>query len=281
METGLFPVPVRGGARKMPGPGQWIAGESIVQRMDPRVKIASTVALSLFTFRAGWADACLISLLLLAVMRAARLEFARMLLVVRPLAWFAGLFFLLHLFFTDGTALWSLPALHIRITREGLFQGALVAWQFAALVLCGAVLSMTTTPSDLIGGLEKLLSPLKHLKVPTQELAVMAAMALRFVPAMRDEFDRIQTAQAARGADLEGGGLWGRAKAALSVAIPLMISAFRRADELAEAMEARGYHRGPRTALRELRLDGKDFAAMGFMMIFMAVLAISRVHMKP
>ena len=265
----------------MTGSGQSIAGESVVDRMDPRVKIASTVALGLFTFQAGGVDACLISLLLFAVMRAARLEFARLLRAVRPLAWFAGLFFLLHLFFTDGTALWSLPPLHIRITREGLFQGAMVVWQFAALVLCGAILSMTTRPSELIGGLEKLLTPFKYLGLPTREIAMMTAMALRFVPTMRDEFNRIRTAQAARGADLEAGGLLRRAKIAVSMSVPLLISAFRRADELAEAMEARGYHRGPRSALRELRLDGRDFAAMGFMMIFMAVLAISRVHMKP
>lgn len=266
---------------KMFRPGQFAAGGSIIHRIDPRVKVASTVALSLLTFQAGWMDACLISLLLLTVMRASRLEFARMLRALRPLALFAVLFFLLHLFFTDGTALLSLPSLHIRITREGLFRGSMVAWQFAALVLSGAILSMTTTPSELIGGLEKLLSPLKYLGLPTQEIAVMAAMALRFMPTLMDEFDRIRMAQAARGADLRQGGPLRRAKIAMSMSVPLMISAFRRADELADAMEARGYHRGPRTALRELRLDGRDLAAMGFMLIFMAVLAVSRAYMSP
>jgi energy-coupling factor transporter transmembrane protein EcfT len=262
-------------------PGQFISADSAIGRVDPRVKIASTVALSLFVFRASWVEVCLISLFLLAIVPATRLKFSRMLAAIRPLILFAGLFFLLHLFFTGGTALLTLPLLDIQITREGLDRGAMVAWQFVALVWSGAVLTMTTTPSELIGGLEKLLSPLKYIGLPTQEIAVMVAMALRFLPTMRDEFDRIRMAQAARGADLREGSLLRRAKTAASMALPLMISAFRRADELADAMEARGYHRGPRTALRELRLYGRDFAAVGCMLIFMAVLAIFRVYANP
>jgi len=260
--------------------GHFVDNGSMLGRLDPRIKIASTVALSILIFRASWMEVYLISLFLLIIIRTARLQFGPMLHAIRPLFLFAVLFFLLHLFFTDGTAPLTLPFLPIRISQEGLYRGAMVAWQFIALVLCGVILTMTTPPSELVSGLEKLLYPLKYLGVPVQEIAVMVSMALRFVPTMLEEFDRIRMAQMARGADFHRSGMLHRAKITAFVAIPLMISAFRRADELAEAMESRGYHRGPRTALRELRIDGRDFAAMGWMLIFIAVLAISRVYVS-
>ena len=260
--------------------GQFIASDSMICRVDPRIKTVSTVALSILTFTANWLEVYLISLFLMIVMRMVHLKFRQMLSAIKPLVLFAALFFLLHLFFTDGTRLLSVPLLHIQITQEGLYRGAFVAWQFIALVLSGAILTMTTPPSGLISGLEKLLYPLKYLGLPTQDIAVMVSMALRFVPTLLEEFDRIRMAQSARGADLHTGKLTQRAKTTALMAIPLMMSAFRRADELAETMEARGYHRGPRTALRELRIDGQDFAALAWMLIFIALLAISRVYVN-
>ena len=127
---------------------------------------------------------------------------------------------------------------------------------------------MTTLPSDLVGGIERLLRPLSAVGIPSQELAVMIAMALRFMPMLLEEYDRLRMAQMARGADFSTGSLALRTRAVTALAIPLLLSAFRRADELALAMEARGYRRGPRTTLRELRLSGWDLAAFAVMAVF-------------
>jgi energy-coupling factor transporter transmembrane protein EcfT len=258
--------------------GHFTAGDSFIHRLDPRVKTVSAILLSLMIFRATWFDVYLISLFLLIVMGISRLKTTPILSVIKPLAFFAGLLFLLHLFFTDGRAFLSLPTLHIKITYEGLFQGALVTWQFIALVLSGAILTMTTPPSEMISGLEKLLYPFKYIGVPTQDIAVMVSMSLRLVPTLLEEFDRIRTAQIARGADMLTGNLLKRLRAAAAMALPLMMSAIRRADDLAEAMEARGYHRGPRTTLRLLRISGPDYAALSWMAIFIAMLVISRLY---
>lgn len=140
-----------------------------------------------------------------------------------------------------------------------------MTWQFAALVVGAAILTMTTLPSDLVGGIERLLRPLGRVGIPSQEIAVMIALAFRFVPLLLEEYDRLRTAQMARGGDFTTGSVRLRMRAAASLAVALLFSAFRRADELTLAMEARGYRRGPRTTLRELKLTGTDAAAFAAM----------------
>jgi energy-coupling factor transporter transmembrane protein EcfT len=135
-------------------------------------------------------------------------------------------------------------------------------------VIGAAILTMTTLPSDLVGGIERLLRPLARVGIPSQDLAVMIAMALRFMPMILEEYDRIRMAQLARGADFKTGGPAFRIRAVAALAVHLLVSALRRADELALAMEARGYRRGPRTTLRELKLDRLDFAALTLMAAF-------------
>jgi energy-coupling factor transporter transmembrane protein EcfT len=260
--------------------GQYITGDSITYRLDPRIKMISAIILSILIFRATWFDVYLISLFFLIIMGFSHLKAKPVLSAIKPLAFFAALLFLLHLFSTDGTALLWLPALHLKITDEGLFRGAFVTWQFVALVLSGVILTMTTPPSEMISGLEKLLHPFKYLGIPTQDLAVMVSMALRFVPTLLEEFDRIRMAQMARGADMNTGSLAQRVKSAAALTLPLMMSAVRRADNLAEAMEARGYHNGPRTTLRVLRINGSDYAALASLAIFIALLAISGVYVN-
>lgn len=260
--------------------GQYLAGNTFIHRLDPRIKTLSAIALSVVIFRAAWFEACLISLFLLVVIRISRLRTCALLQAMRPMALFACLLFLLHLFFTDGTALLAVPALQMKLTHEGMFRGAFVAWQFVALVLCGAVLTMTTPPSEMINGLDRLLRPLRHIGVPTQDLAVMVSMALRFVPTLLEEFERIRLAQAARGADVEAGTFARRMRTIVSMTLPLMVSAVRRADELADAMEARGYGRGPRTTLRVLEITGSDYAALSGLAIFFAFLAIAKVYVS-
>jgi energy-coupling factor transporter transmembrane protein EcfT len=251
--------------------GQYLPGDTVVHRLDPRVKILSVVALSILIFGATPAEILLISVFLLAVIRVARMKPAQALGALRPVAVFMAMIFLVHLFFTEGRTILSLAPLPVRITQEGLVRGVYVTWQFAGLVLGAAVLTMTTPPSDLVGGIERLLRPLSRVGIPSQDLAVMIAMALRFMPMLLEEYDRLRMAQMARGADFTTGNLALRTRAVAALAVPLLLSAFRRADELAVAMEARGYRRGPRTTLRELLFSRCDLGAFAVMASFFLV----------
>lgn len=248
--------------------GQYLPANTIVHRLDPRVKITAVAAISPLIFAATPAGIVFISLFLIAVIRCARLTFAQTAAAFKPVMVFMALIFLVHLFFTQGMPLISLAPLPLAITKEGLFQGAYVTWQFAGLIAGGAILTMTTLPSDLVGGIERLLRPLSRVGIPSQEITVMASMALRFIPLILEEFDRLRTAQMARGSDFTTGSMAQRARAAMALAVPLLLAAFRRADELVLAMEARGYRRGPRTALHELRLGRMDYTAFAVMAAF-------------
>jgi len=245
--------------------GQYLPGDTPLHRLDPRVKIGAVMVLSILIFAAAPAGIALISLFLAAVIRMAGLTAARTAAALRPVAIFMALIFFLHLFGTEGRPLIALSPLPLAITREGLSQAAQVTWQFAALVIGAAVLTTTTLPSDLVGGIERLLRPLGRVGIPSQEIAVMIALAFRFVPILLEEYDRLRTAQMARGADFTTGSLRLRWRAATALAVALLFSAFRRADELTLAMEARGYRRGPRTTLHELKMTRTDAAAFAVM----------------
>jgi energy-coupling factor transporter transmembrane protein EcfT len=253
--------------------GLFVPGDSPLHRLDPRVKILSVVVLGVLTFRAGVTAAVLTSLLLAGLTVLARLKVRHLVAALRPLFVFGGLLFLIHLCFTDGQAVAALWAGPLKITREGLRQGTFVVWQFFALVWMGALLTMTTGPSDLVLALEKILAPLRVLRVPTQDLAVMVSLALRFLPTFLEELEKGKAARLARGADFETGGPAGRLKTAASLVVPLLLGSARRADDLAEAMEARGYSRGPRTSLREFRMNGTDYAALAFLAGFSTLIA--------
>jgi energy-coupling factor transporter transmembrane protein EcfT len=252
--------------------GQYLPGDTVIHRLDPRVKILSVVALSILIFGATPTEILLISVFLLAVIRTARVTSTQALGALRPVAIFMAMIFSVHLLFTtDGLPILSLAPLPVRITQEGLLRGVYVTWQFAGLVLAAAVLTRSTPPSDLVAGIERLLRPLSRVGVPSQDLAVMIAMALRFMPMLLEEYDRLRMAQMARGADFTTGSLALRTRAVAALAVPLLLSAFRRADELAVAMEARGYRRGPRTTLRELLFSRSDLSAFVVMASFFLV----------
>ncbi len=242
--------------------GQFNSPPSPLRHIDPRVKILTVVVLSILIFPATPGVIVMISLFMGLVILISRVRMQDLGRALQPIAVFAVLLFLMHLFFTEGRDIFSIPLLPVHITYEGLENGFFVVWQFAALVTAAALLTITTPPSALVAALEKLLRPLKMMRVPTQDLAVMVSMALRFVPTFSEEYNRMKTARLARGEDLRGKGLFRKVKTAISIVVPLILSAFRRADDLAAAMEARGYARGPRTTLRELRMTGRDFAAL-------------------
>ncbi|MEN6621881.1 MAG: energy-coupling factor transporter transmembrane component T, partial [Smithella sp.] len=187
--------------------GEYRDGNSFIHRLDARVKIGATALLSILILQAqGWQIA-LLSTFLCIVCIVCRLKLSEVRQAFKPLVWFALLLFLLHLFFTSGSVLFQIPYLPIKITWEGFSRGLFVSWQFVALAMSGAILAMTTPPSDLVCGLEHLLSPLKYIGIPVQDIAVMVSMALRFVPTLLNEYDRIKTAQTARGTYMERGRL--------------------------------------------------------------------------
>jgi energy-coupling factor transporter transmembrane protein EcfT len=257
--------------------GQYLSGDTIIHRLDPRVKILSVIALSLLIFRGTWLDAAAISAFLVVLMVTAALRWGQIVDALRPLALFVALIFLLHALFPEGvSSTSSVLSVQMKVTSEGVLRGAFVGWQFICLVLCAAVLTVTTSPSELVDGMGRMLRPLERLRIPTHQLAMMVSLALRFMPVLLEELDRIKTAQLARGADFRSGSVIGRARAAASLTVPLIVGAFRRADELADAMEARGYRNGPRTMLRELRMTVLDSAALAVMGFLIAGLEMLR-----
>jgi energy-coupling factor transporter transmembrane protein EcfT len=259
--------------------GQYRGGNSFGHRLDARVKILATVILSILTFQAhGW-EIGLLSAFLFAVCFISRLTFSEVREALRPLAWFAILLFGMHLFFTEGNIIWQIPYLPIKITEEGLSRGLLISWQFLTLALSGAILTMTTSPSDLVCGLEHLLSPLRYILVPVQDIAVMVSMALRFVPTLLEEYDRIKTAQMARGAEVETGHFNRKMKSLAALLMPLLVSAFRRADDLAEAMETRGYARGPRTTLHQTRFGHEEAVALIVLGLLFSLVLASKYYL--
>ncbi len=241
--------------------GQYLYGCTPVHRLDPRTKIIAVVALSILILRATPREALLICLFLALAGIAARLSLRRFGEALRPLVPFLVLLFRLHLFFTEGHPLVVLfPG--IAITQEGLHRGLMTAWQFAALVAGASILTMTTSPSELISGIERLMRPLGRLGVSSHDIATMISLALRFVPTLLEEVEKVRKAQLARGADLGRGGVSRRVRALSALSIPIALGAIRRAEDLARAMEGRGYGRGSRTYMRELRMAPSDYAAV-------------------
>ena len=242
--------------------GQYFPGDTVAHRLDPRTKLLLVVLYIVGLF-------CADSVLTYAVMAAAFVLCARVSKVgakalvrglkpVLVITLFTGV---LNLFFTPGDYLWQFGFLHI--SRQGLFMAARMVLRIMLLIMGTFLLTYTTSPIRLTDGLERLLGGLKRLHVPVHELAMMMSIALRFIPTLIEETDKIMSAQKARGADFESGNIFQKAKALVPVLVPLFISAFRRADELAVAMECRCYHGGEgRTKLNPLRYAARDYWAL-------------------
>jgi len=246
--------------------GQYIPGDSIIHRLDPRVKIGSTILLSILILKGGVFSGSLISAFLMALIPASRLGLNPMVKAFRPVLVFFALLFCVHLFFTDGNPIPPFPLWRVTLTYEGLYTGAITTWQFALLILSASILTMTTLPTELVSGIERLLRPLKRAGVPSEDLAMMVSVALRFVPTFLEEIDTIKAAQMARGASFGSGPFIRRIRATLSLLLPLVLRTFRRADDLVTAMEARAYRRGPRSYMKELSMSRADYAAVLVMM---------------
>lgn len=256
--------------------GRYYATGSVVHRLDPRVKLLAAVAILLTTLLTQSPYAYLfLSVALVGIVAASRLRTRLLLRNAASLRWLLLIVLVMHALLTKGTPLFEwLP----RLSREGVMLGLIFAWRIAIMVSTATVLTATAAPVDLGDALEKLLGPLTRIGVPVHELAMISVIALRFVPTLLDEAGRIIKAQEGRGASFEGG-LIARARSAVPVLVPLFASAFRRADDLALAMDARCY-RGAvgRTKYVELRLDGADYLGLVIAaLIVVGALAIPRL----
>ena len=243
--------------------GQFFPGRTVVHRLDPRFKLVLTVAYITALFMArGVFGYALMLVVLLSCLALSKTRPAAALRGLRPIFIIIMFTVVLNIFFVGGETV--LVEYHfILITQEGVFRALFMALRLIMLIIGTFVLTYTTSPIALTDGLERILNPLKKIRLPIHELAMMMSIALRFIPTLIEETDKTMSAQKARGADFETGGLIKRARAILPLVIPLFVSAFRRADELAVAMESRCYHGGEgRTRMRVLKASARDYVAL-------------------
>ena len=235
--------------------GQYYPVDSWVHRLDPRTKILLTIAMivAVFLVKSMVGYALILGFMYL-VSKLSNIPFKMLVKGVKPLRFILILTFILNLFFNTGSTL-LVELGFIKISYEGLSTAVHYSLRLVFLVLGTSLMTLTTSPIALSDGIEMLLSPLKVIKFPAHELAMMMSIALRFIPTLMEEADKIMKAQMARGADFESGNLLARAKAMVPLLVPLFVSAFRRAGDLAMAMESRCYHGGEnRTRLRVLKI---------------------------
>ncbi|MDR3294929.1 MAG: energy-coupling factor transporter transmembrane protein EcfT [Clostridiales Family XIII bacterium] len=256
--------------------GQYYPGETWVHKLDPRLKIIITLVfiISLFLVRdfIGYAVAAAALAITIAISRVPLPFILRGLKAIFIIIIFT---FALNMFMTGGTALVRVGFL--TITREGLYNAVFMGLRLVFLIIGSSMLTLTTKPIKLTDGIESLLNPLRAVGVPAHELAMMMTIALRFIPTLLEETDKIMKAQVARGADFESGNIIRRAKNMIPILIPLFISAFRIAQDLAMAMEARCYRGGEgRTKLHELKFKERDVAASLLTVLFLALILLER-----
>lgn len=251
--------------------GQYYQTESVIHKMDPRVKLGGTILfiISLFFFK-NYAGYVIAALFLGLVIRLSKVPFKFMVKGMKTIVMLMLITVVFNLFLTPGTPLFTIWKL--TITQEGLKMAISLAVRLTLLIIGSSVMTLTTTPNNLTDGMEKMMGPLKVFKVPVHEVAMMMSIALRFIPILLEETDKIMKAQIARGADFESGNIFKRAKAMVPLLVPLFISAFRRANDLAMAMEARCYRGGEgRTKMKPLVYHKRDYIAYGCIAAYMVV----------
>lgn len=259
--------------------GQYYQTESVIHRLDARVKLAGTLIfiVSLFFFKNYWGYLAA-ALFLAGVIKLSRVPFKFMVKGMKAIVFLVIITVLFSLFLTPGEALVALGKL--TITKEGLNTAITTTIRLSMLIIGSSIMTLTTTPNNLTDAMEKSMRPLKKLHVPVHEIAMMMSIALRFIPILLEETDKIMKAQIARGADFESGNLLKRAKAMVPLLVPLFISAFRRANDLAMAMEARCYRGGDgRTKMKPLIYQKRDYLAyVCLLAYFVAAVVIGRLH---
>ena len=250
--------------------GQYYQADSVIHRLDPRVKLGTTILfiISLFDFDGvgGYVTA---ALFLALVIRLSGVPFRFMVKGMKSIVFLLSITVIFNLFLTPGE-----PILHLwklTVTQEGVRLAVLLSIRLGFLIIGSSVMTLTTTPNQLTDGLEKMLKPLNKVKVPVHEIAMMMSIALRFIPILMEETDKIMKAQLARCADFESGNLVKKAKSLVPLLVPLFISAFRRANDLAMAMEARCYRGGEhRTKMKPLHYERRDYIAYLVVLCYLA-----------
>lgn len=261
--------------------GQFVAGNSLLHRLDPRTKIFIMILYIALVFLVEHMVLFLVPFFyLIAALLLSRIPVSYIFKSLKPLRFLIIFMFVLNLFFTKGERIifdlgfWAL-------TWEAVLQSIFLTIRIVLLVSGASMLTLTTSPLLLTDGIERLLSPLKVFRFPAHELAMMMTIALRFIPTLMEESDKIQKAQMARGADFESGNLIQRVKSMVPILIPLFVSSFRKADELAIAMESRCYHGGDgRTRMRQLRFSYNDLVAVVIALLLLGGLIVGKVLWK-
>ena len=261
--------------------GQYFPGDTVAHRLDARTKILLVTLYIIALFCAkNLLSYALLAAVLAACVRISRVGLRALVRGLKPVLFIIIFTGILNLFFTPGNR-YVLEWGFLRVSDTGLRNAVFMVLRIMLLIMGTFLMTYTTSPISLTDGLERLLNWMKKLRVPVHELAMMMSIALRFIPTLIEETDKLMSAQKARGADFESGGLIQKAKAMIPILVPLFISAFRRADELATAMECRCYHGGEgRTKLHVLRYEARDYIALtGGVMILAVVIVLRSVGM--
>ena len=257
--------------------GQYYPAKSILHRLDPRTKFLGTLAflISVFIFHTflGYAVA---TVFLVTMIGLSKVPVKFMFKGLKAIFMILMITVVFNIFLTPGEILWKWGIL--KVTKEGLILAGRMAIRLVYLVIGSSVMTLTTTPNQLTDGLERIMRPLNRIHVPVHEISMMMSIALRFIPILLEETDKIMKAQMARGADFENGNLIQKAKNMVPLLVPLFISAFRRANDLAMAMEARCYHGGDhRTQMKPLHYERRDYMAYGILAVYLGIAVVFRV----
>lgn len=260
--------------------GQYYPADSLIHKLDPRVKLVGTIVyiIALFVID-SYIGYLLAALALLAVIKLSKVPVKFILRGLKPIIAILLFTLVFNLFFTQGDPVFTLGIL--TITKQGIRLCITMAIRLVLLIIGSSLMTFTTTPNHLTDGLESLMGPLKKVKVPVHEISMMMSIALRFIPILMEETDKIMKAQTARGADFETGGLVKKAKGLIPLLVPLFVSAFRRANDLAMAMEARCYRGGEgRTKMKPLKYKGRDLVSYLVLAVFFAgVIVLNHVDL--
>ena len=257
--------------------GQYYQTDSALHRLDPRVKLVGTFAYLIALFVVdSWVGYLLAALFLAAMIRLTNVPFRYIVRGMKTILFLLLITVCFNLFLTPGEVIWQFGFL--KMSREGLSFAIKMALRLSLLILGSSIMTLTTTPTQLTDALESLMRPLKKIHVPVHEISMMMSIALRFIPILMEETDKIMKAQIARGADFESRNLVKKIKSLVPLLVPLFISAFRRANDLAMAMEARCYRGGEgRTKMKPLVYQGRDRVAYGVLLLYFAACIATRV----
>ncbi|WP_099191194.1 energy-coupling factor transporter transmembrane component T family protein [Tepidibacter mesophilus] len=257
--------------------GQYYPTNSVVHKLDPRVKLISTFIFmsSLFIINQFYPYVLVLAFIILTL-KLSKIPVNYILKGLKPIMFIIVFTFVINIFMIPGSTVFDIGPLSI--SDEGLKQGSFMVIRLILLVVGTSLLTLSTSPIELTDGIEKLLNPFKKIGVPAHELAMMMTIALRFIPTLLDETDKIMKAQMGRGADFESKNIISRAKNLVPLLVPLFISAFRRADELAMAMEARCYRGGDnRTRMNQIKMNKRDYIAYSIVFIYITIIIITRI----